>query len=478
MRYWIHHRSRVIGPFEPQKLASIPAFVAASLVCSEESNGLFEKDWIQAGAVPELAEILSQRSKIARPVPRGYWALLEGAILGPYSPAQLWALPGVNLLTIVCPQSINGSESSDWKRIVECPELLEPSMGRAPEPPVEAGPARPGFEDLAEKQRVLEERLAKLETRPEAPPAPAAAPDADGLGMLLGGDSGGLSLGDSGGGLSGGGLSGGGDFSLGGGMSLGGDLGGGLSLSSEPAAAFPSSPAPAARPAPPPAPLPPSPPPAALTEAAAPAPPPALAPAPPLAAQIATPAPKPLPTPFPAPAPARAPRTPVPETPAPAAPRRWAAPAALAALLCIGLGAFLLRPKPRARREPAAALPLPLPTPPPAPSAVAEKLAAAPLPIPAPDPKQVLIAQLRAYAPAAGSPTLEKLLRSTLSSPSAADASRWKCVKLENGGGEVEFRSDRIDPESGGALVYRFRVEQGGRVKGLNLPARAILREP
>jgi hypothetical protein len=93
-----------------------------------------------------------------------------------------------------------------------------------------------------------------------------------------------------------------------------------------------------------------------------------------------------------------------------------------------------------------------------------------------------LISVVRVYAPSASSANLERLLQSALMTPDADPAARrerWSVVSMDADGGEVSFRSDRLDPESGKPLQYLFKVEDHGRrIHGLNLAARAVLREP
>ncbi len=54
---------------------------------------------------------------------------------------------------------------------------------------------------------------------------------------------------------------------------------------------------------------------------------------------------------------------------------------------------------------------------------------------------------------------------------------RWSAAAAADGSITVAFKTDRVDPDSDGPLVYRFRVANG-QVTGANLAGRTILQEP
>lgn len=529
MKYWIFHHSVVVGPFDAAQLAEMAAFDGSSLVCAEASTGLWEMDWVRAESVAEIERALAARSSPSPVAARRYWVLLNGVACGPFPAEQLRTLSGLDVDTSICPESLDESEPLDWRRVVDFPELIQPSAGRPD--PGEGGPSAPdgsgltgadqsmntmgskieeadrsvdrlrrqldesgaegeavramdesaqaveqlrrryaelaahlaalrsrpsedapsalertilaGFGDLTKTHQALERRLLQLESRLDAPPAPAAPrpePGSEGLGSLLGGGAGDLSLGGSGGlSLDSGGLSlGGGEgLSLGGGMGQGLSGGGGSQMT------------------PPPLPPPPPPPPPLAEIPAAPEPSPPLPPFPPAAALVED-------APLVAAAfeePAPAPRS-----------RRPIAVAAVAAAVGGMIVAGFLWSR-RVPRRPAA-------------ERAAEMAAEAiPAPAPAPDPDVEFLEKVRAYPLASRGKTLGVILEEALAVPdvdTGKAAQRWSVSGADaSGKREVEFRSDRLDPETGSPLVYRFQVEDGGgRVRGSNLPARAILREP
>ena len=97
--------------------------------------------------------------------------------------------------------------------------------------------------------------------------------------------------------------------------------------------------------------------------------------------------------------------------------------------------------------------------------------------LPAPPPLQGELDAVRRAALGRSGRTVEQALLSM--EPSHDDAGRWSAERGVDGAVVVSFASDRIDPASGGPLVYRFRVDSASdAVSGDNLPAKALLHEP
>ncbi|HAM34871.1 MAG TPA: hypothetical protein DEB40_04710 [Elusimicrobia bacterium] len=112
------------------------------------------------------------------------------------------------------------------------------------------------------------------------------------------------------------------------------------------------------------------------------------------------------------------------------------------------------------------------------PSLAAPRLTPEPAPA-APTESEAALALVQARpVPESGS-KLKLYLEQTLDSPETDASSRWSAQSSGAGVWRVEFRSDRIDPETGEALNYRFSADMAsGSVKGDNIPAKSILREP
>ena len=61
MRYWAYINGEVPGSFSPEKLASVPGFTSATLVCPSEGE-IDEKSWKRAGEFEDIANVLAGRA--------------------------------------------------------------------------------------------------------------------------------------------------------------------------------------------------------------------------------------------------------------------------------------------------------------------------------------------------------------------------------------------------------------------------------
>jgi len=69
MRYWAYMNNEVLGPFEKEKLAKLPNFTGASLICPETPAGGQTPDWKEASTYPEVSAALASPGQAPVPVP-------------------------------------------------------------------------------------------------------------------------------------------------------------------------------------------------------------------------------------------------------------------------------------------------------------------------------------------------------------------------------------------------------------------------
>ncbi len=56
MKYWVYINDKVDGPYDGEKLVSVPGFTPETLICSEESASNGSQDWVKASSVFEFEQ--------------------------------------------------------------------------------------------------------------------------------------------------------------------------------------------------------------------------------------------------------------------------------------------------------------------------------------------------------------------------------------------------------------------------------------
>jgi hypothetical protein len=67
MRYWAYLNSKVLGPFEKEKLSGVPDFSLSSLICPESETGGQAVAWKEASTYPEVLAAFGAAPAPAQP---------------------------------------------------------------------------------------------------------------------------------------------------------------------------------------------------------------------------------------------------------------------------------------------------------------------------------------------------------------------------------------------------------------------------
>lgn len=85
MRYWACINNKVLGPFEADKLAAVPAFTLSTLLCPETATGGETGAWKEASSCPEVLAALNSApapEQPRRPAPESPLAMtMRGTLI-------------------------------------------------------------------------------------------------------------------------------------------------------------------------------------------------------------------------------------------------------------------------------------------------------------------------------------------------------------------------------------------------------------
>jgi hypothetical protein len=168
MRYWAYINNEVRGPFEKDKLAGLPAFSRASLICPEAQAGKQGNDWKEAGSFPEVLAALEPAAAPAQsPKPAAESPLLmtmRGTLIeepeAAAPAAQAAPAPAPRAQPAESPLAMTMRGTLIEGAVVPEPTPARPERTAAPVMP--SGPAAPAPAQTDDKQQ-LEALRARLE---------------------------------------------------------------------------------------------------------------------------------------------------------------------------------------------------------------------------------------------------------------------------------------------------------------------------
>lgn len=177
MRYWAYIDKKVCGPFEQEKLAGLPDFGPALLLCPDIPGGAQADAWKEASAYPEVLTAVSAApapAQPARPAAENPIGLtMRGSLIGEpvtESPAPAPARPAQPAAESPLLMTMRGTliEEPGVGEPVKAPPAASPAAAAnsaAPEPlKLKLEQAGAELAAIAETQSQLAARLKRLES--------------------------------------------------------------------------------------------------------------------------------------------------------------------------------------------------------------------------------------------------------------------------------------------------------------------------